>query len=276
MVEYEVMLQSLLTIVGQYIPKVIGALLALWIGFRVIKSLGKYIDKIMEKKEIDVSLRKFLSILFSITLKVMLIVSVISMLGVETTSFVAILGASGLAVGLALQGSLANFAGGVLLLINKPFVVGDYIQVNGLSGTVDSISIIYTVLKTPDNKTIVIPNGNVSNNSLTNFSTEKQRRLDLTIGIGYDDDIKQAREIIKKVIDADNRVLNEPAPVIAVAELGDSSVNFTVRMWCNSADYFTLMWDMLENIKITFDNEGINIPYPQTDVHLYKHKAKKD
>jgi small conductance mechanosensitive channel len=269
--EIELLLHNGLQMLGMYIPKVIGAIIALIIGFKVVGWLSKYLERAMDKKDFDVSIKRFLSSLFSILLKVLLFVSVISMLGVKTTSFVAILGAAGLAIGLALQGSLSNFAGGVLLLINKPFVVGNYVEINGLSGTVDSISIIYTILKTPDNKTIVIPNGTVSNSSITNFSTEKQRRLDLTIGIGYDDDIKKAKNILDEIVKNDKRVLNEPAPVIAVAELADSSVNFTVRMWCDAGDYFTLMWDMLETIKLTFDEKGINIPFPQTDVHLYKH-----
>lgn len=263
--------EYLLNVLSTYLPKVVGALIALWIGFRIIKILTRYFDKYLDRKDVDESLKRFLKSVISIVLKVVLTVSVISMLGIHTTSFVAILGASGLAVGLALQGSLSNFAGGVLLLITKPFKVGDFIEVNGFSGSVESISIIYTVLKTPDNKTIVMPNANVSNSSLTNYSTEEKRRLDLTIGIGYGDDIQKARNIIKNLIDKDERVINEPEPVIAIAELADSSVNFTVRMWCKSGDYFTLMWDMLENIKVTFDNEGVNIPFPQTDVHLFKH-----
>ncbi len=273
MSEFNVLLQSSMDLLGQYIPKVVGAILALIIGFRVIKLLSGYFEKLMDKRDFEISLKKFFANIFGIILKVLLIVSVISMLGIHTTSFIAILGAAGLAVGLALQGSLANFAGGVLLLINKPFVVGNFVSINGLSGTVDSISIIYTILKTPDNKTIVIPNGTVSNSSITNFSAEKQRRLDLTIGIGYGDDIKKAKQILDELIQNDSRVLKEPAPVIAVAELADSSVNFTVRMWCEATDYFALMWDMLETIKLTFDEKGINIPFPQTDVHLYKHKG---
>lgn len=273
MSDFDVILNSFLRLLGEYIPKVAGALLALWIGFRVIKILGNYIERLMERNNIEISLRKFLAVLFNILLKVLLIISVISMLGIHTTSFVAILGATGLAVGLAMQGSLANFAGGVLLIINKPFIVGDYIELNGLAGSVDSISIVYTILKTPDNKTIIIPNGVVSNASLTNYSTEKKRRLDLTIGIGYGDDIQKARNVIKELLDADERVFQEPAPVIAINELGDSSVDFTVRMWCSSSDYFALKWYMLENIKIAFDEQGVNIPFPQRDVHLFNHDS---
>ena len=192
------------------------------------------------------------------------------MIGIETTSFVAIIGAAGLAVGLALQGSLANFAGGVLILLFKPFKVGDVVETQGYLGKVHEIRIFNTVMKTFDNKTIIIPNGAVSGSSIVNFSTEPQRRVDMTFGIGYGDDIKKAKQILQNLVDADSRILKEPAPQIALSELGDSSVNFVVRVWCEAAEYWNIYFEMQEKVKMTFDQEGISIPFPQRDVHLYQ------
>ena len=191
------------------------------------------------------------------------------MLGIETTSFVAILGAAGLAVGLALQGGLANFAGGVLILIFKPFKVGDFIDAQGHAGVVSEITVFTTVLKTPDNKTIIIPNGALSNGSMVNYSTEEKRRVDMVFGIGYGDDIAKAKQVLKRIVDEDERVLKDPAPQIVVAELADSSVNFNFRVWCTGSDYWSIYFDMNEKVKLEFDKEGVSIPFPQRDVHLY-------
>jgi small conductance mechanosensitive channel len=196
------------------------------------------------------------------------------MVGIATTSFVAILGAAGLAVGLALQGSLANFAGGVLILLFKPFKVGDFINAQGHAGTVNAIRVFFTTLKTPDNKTIIIPNGALSNSSITNFSTEPQRRVDMTFGIGYADDIQKAKGILKRLVDSDSRILREPEPAIVLTELADSSVNFAVRAWCNATDYWGIYFDMHEKVKESFDKEGVSIPFPQRDLHVYEHKVK--
>ena len=255
-----------------YAPKLILAILTLIIGLWVIKLFMKSIGKTMKRKEIDVSLQKFLVSLFGVLLKILLVISVVSMIGVQTTSFIAILGATALAVGLALQGSLANFAGGVLILLFKPFKVGDVIDAQGYLGTVNDIKILNTVLKTPDNKMVVIPNGTLSNNSITNFSTQPTRRVDMTFGIGYSDDLKKAKEILNNVVNSDSRVLKDPKPMVVVSELADSSVNFAVRVWCNNADYWGVFFDTQEKVKLEFDNQGISIPFPQRDVHIYNHK----
>jgi small conductance mechanosensitive channel len=228
------------------------------------------VTKSLERSKVELSLQKFLISLISVLLKVMLFISVASMIGIATTSFVAIIGAAGLAVGLALQGSLANFAGGVLILLFKPFKVGDVIETQGYLGKVHEIRIFNTIMKTFDNKTIIIPNGAVSGGSIVNFSTEPQRRVDMTFGIGYDDDIKKAKGILQNLVEADNRILKDPAPQIALKELGDSSVNFVVRVWCEAAEYWNIYFDMQEKVKFTFDQEGISIPFPQRDVHLYQ------
>jgi small conductance mechanosensitive channel len=254
----------------QYAPKALLAIIVLLIGLRIIKLMTRAMDRAMERTQTDLSLRRFLTSLIGVLLRIMLIISVASMIGIATTSFVAIMGAAGLAVGLALQGSLANFAGGVLVLFFKPFKVGDFIETQGHMGTVHSIQILNTVLKTPDNKTIIIPNGQVAGGSLTNFSTEPQRRVDMVFGIGYNDDIVKAKQVLKTLIDKDERIIKDPEPMVVVSELGDSSVNFTVRVWANSADYWGVYFDMHENVKLTFDKEGISIPFPQRDVHLYQ------
>jgi small conductance mechanosensitive channel len=252
-------------------PNVLLAILTLLIGLWIIKILRKGFNKAMEKADLEVSLMKFLSSLVSILLKVLLLISVVSMLGVQMTSFIALLGAAGLAVGLALQGSLANFAGGVLILLFKPFKVGDFIDAQGYMGTVNAIQVFNTVLKTPDNKTIFIPNGDLSNGSVTNFTTEGKRRVDWVFGIGYDDDLKKAKNILNDLIKQDSRILSDPEPMVVVSELGDSSVNFTARVWVNSSDFWGVYFTMQENVKLTFDAQGISIPFPQRDVHVYNH-----
>ena len=228
----------------EYGPNLVLAIITLIIGLWVIKLLGKGFERVMEKGNLEISLKRFLLSLVRILLKVLLFISVISMLGVEMTSFIALLGAAGLAVGLSLQGSLANFAGGVLLLLFKPFKVGDFIDAQGFLGTVHSIQVFNTVLKTPDNKTIVIPNGNLSNGSITNFTTESTRRIDMTFGIGYSDDIRKAKDILNRLVKEDGRILQDPAPRVAVSELGDSSVNFAVWVWCNSSDYLNIKFNV--------------------------------
>jgi len=262
-----------ITLLMTYLPKVVLALVVLFVGFWIIKRVVGLMAKGMERKEVEVTLRRFLESLVSILLKALLLISVATMVGIQTTSFIAVLGAAGLAIGLALQGSLSNFAGGVLLLFFKPYKVGDVIETQGYIGSVHSIQIFTTVLKTPDNKTIIIPNGPVANGSIVNYSTEATRRVDMVFGIGYGDDIDKARYVIKGLIEADSRVHKDPAPLIVVGALADSSVNFTVRVWVNSADYWGVFFDMHENVKKTFDREGVSIPFPQRDVHLYQANA---
>jgi len=254
-------------------PKLIGAILALVIGLYVANLIAGGVGKVMEKKELDPSLRPFLKSLVGTLLKVLVVVSVLGMVGIQMTSFIAILGAAGLAVGLALSGTLQNFAGGVMILTFKPFKVGDYIEAQGHAGTVNSIQIFNTILKTPDNKTIIIPNGGLSTSSMVNYSTEPTRRVDWVFGIAYGDDIDKAKEVLLGLLTSDDRVLKDPAPFVKLGELADSSVNFTVRAWVNSADYWAVHFYMLENAYRKFGEAGLNIPFPQMDVHLDKEQA---
>ena len=250
--------------------KFAGAIVALIIGLWFIRVITNGLTKLMKARNVDDSLQPFLRSLLNIALKTLLVVSVLSMLGIEMTSFVAILGAAGLAVGMALSGTLQNFAGGVMILIFKPFKVGDVITSQGYTGTVYEIQIFNTILKTPDNKHIIIPNGGLSTSSLVNFSKETTRRVDWTFGIGYGDDIDKAKSVLQQLIDDDQRIKNDPEPFIAVSELADSSVNFTVRVWVNAPDYWGVYFSMNENVYKTFGKEGLNIPYPQMDIHVSK------
>lgn len=250
--------------------KFAGAIVALIIGLWFIRVITNGLAKLMKARNVDDSLQPFLRSLLNIALKTLLVVSVLSMLGIEMTSFVAILGAAGLAVGMALSGTLQNFAGGVMILIFKPFKVGDVITSQGYTGSVYEIQIFNTILKTPDNKHIIIPNGGLSTSSLVNFSKETTRRVDWTFGIGYGDDIDKAKSVLQQLIDDDQRIKNDPEPFIAVSELADSSVNFTVRVWVNAPDYWGVYFSMNENVYKTFGKEGLNIPYPQMDIHVSK------
>jgi small conductance mechanosensitive channel len=251
----------------EYGPKALLALAVLVIGMWAIRMVGKTITRVMKRQDMDPSLIPFLRGLSTSLLKVMLVISVIQMVGVETTSFIAVLGAAGLAVGMALSGTLQNFAGGVMILVFKPFKVGDFIEAQGHSGTVHAIQIFNTILKTPDNKTVILPNAPVSSGAMVNYSTEERRRVDLSFGIGYGDDIDQARKVIEGIYAADQRVLKDPEPFIAVSELADSSVNFVVRLWVDAGDYWGVHFDTIEAVKKRFDAEGISIPFPQMDVH---------
>ncbi len=252
----------------EYGPKLIGAIIVLIIGFWVVKLLTKGFDKLMVKSKMDDSLRPFLKSLVGSLLKVLLAISIMSMLGIEMTSFIAILASAGLAVGMALSGTLQNFAGGVMILIFKPFKVGDFIDAQGHTGTVKEIQIFVTILTTPDNVTIIIPNGGLSNGSMTNYSSRSTRRVDWTVGVAYGESIEKVRKTIRKLIDDDPRILDDPSSFIKVGELADSSVNFTVRGWVKSDDYWDVFFDMNEKIYTTFEQEGISIPFPQMDVHV--------
>ncbi len=267
--QVESYVQKAINLAIEYGPKLLLAIIVLIAGFWIIKLVIKAADRTMDRSGVELSLRKFLSRLFGILLKVMLLISAASMIGIATTSFVAIIGAAGLAVGLALQGGLANFAGGVIILVFKPFKVGDVIEAQGYLGTVHEISIFTTILKTPDNKTVIIPNGPLSNGSMVNFSTEPKRRVDMSFGIGYNEDIEKAKLILKYLVESDSRIDKEPAPQIVVLELGESGVKFAVRSWCNSADYWGIFFDMQEKVKQTFDKEGISFPFPQRKLHIY-------
>lgn len=253
----------------EYGPKVLGALVALIIGLWIIKWILKGVNAGLTRGNVDESLKPFLKSLIGALLKVMLAISIMSMLGIAMTSFIAILGAAGLAVGMALSGTLQNFAGGVMILLFKPFKVGDFIEAQGYSGVVKEIQIFVTILTTPDNKTIIIPNGGLSNGSMINYSTQENRRVDWTFGIGYGDDVEKAKNILRTMLEADERVLKDPEVFIGLSEMADSSVNFVVRAWVNSADYWGLFFDINEKVYNTFNAEGINIPYPQMDVHVH-------
>ncbi len=245
-------------------PKVIGAILIWIIGSWLIKKILKQANRIMTVREYEISLQKFLTDLLSWSLKIILIITILGLLGVETTSFAAIIASAGLAIGLALQGSLANFAGGFLIMIFKPFKIGDLIEAQGEIGVVQEIEIFTTKLSSAENREIIIPNGTLSNGNITNYTTNGKLRANITIGVGYDEDIKKVKEILLKVLTDNPKVLKEPAPAVFVSELADSSVNFTVRPWATTADYWEMYFNTIENIKLTLDKENIEIPYPHT------------
>ena len=251
-----------------YGPKVLLAIFTLIIGLWVIKKIVNKTNATFTAKA-DPSLASFLSSLASVILKLMLFIAVASMVGIQTTSFIAVLGAAGLAVGLALQGSLANFAGGVLILLFKPFKVGDVIEAQGHIGVVKHIQIFCTILTTADNRIVIIPNGPLSNGSLVNINQEPTRRIDFTFGIGYGDDIDKTKAVLEGLVAAETRILKDPAHLIVVEALADSSVNFKVRVWVNTSDYWGVNFAMIEAVKKTFDKEGISIPFPQQDVHMH-------
>ncbi len=249
-------------------PQVILAIVVLVVGLFIIKKLGKVTAKVMEKKNTDPSLRSFLLSMLSIVLKVLLLVSVADMVGIKTTSFIAILGAAGLAVGLALQGTLANFAGGVLILIFKPFKVGDLIEAQGQLGNVKEIQIFITTLTTPENKTAIIPNGILSNGNILNYTTEGKIRVDLHFGIAYDADIKAARKALVEVMEKHPKVLQDPAPFVGLGELGDSAMKLAVRPFAKPEDYWDVYFDIYEQGKAALTQANVQIPFPQIDVHM--------
>ncbi|MBT8195332.1 MAG: mechanosensitive ion channel family protein [Bacteroidia bacterium] len=257
----------------QYAPKVLIALVILWIGLRIIKWVVGLLDRQFERKNTDPTLRPFLKSIIGAILKVMLFISVISMLGVETTSFIAILGAAGLAVGLALQGTLANFAGGVLLLLFKPYKVGDLIEAQGHIGVVKEIQIFVTIINTPDNKTVFIPNGAMSNGDITNFTIEGKIRVELTPGISYNADIKKAKDICMEVLNNHPKVLKDPAPFVGVKELADSAVVLAVFPHAKPEHYWDVYFEITEQVKLALDANNVPIPFPQMDVHM--HGAEK-
>ena len=254
-------------------PLAINLVLALviyLIGTWVAGLITGFANKVMELRNVDEVLRGFLNSILAVVLKFIVILIAIEQLGIDTTSLLALLGAAGLAVGLALKDSLANFAAGVLLILFKPFKIGDYIEAGGTAGVVEQITVFSTVCRSGDNKEIIVPNGQIYSGTIVNYSAKPTRRIDLVIGIGYDDDIKKARDLLKDILDKDERILEDPEPVIAVNELADSSINFVVRPWVKSGDYWAVKWHLLETIKLTFDENGVSIPYPQQDVHMHQ------
>ncbi len=252
-------------------PEVLLAIFFLIVGWWFINQATRVARRHMIKRSVDPSLISFISSLVSIIFKVLLIISVAGMIGIETTSFVAAIGAAGLAIGLALQGSLSNFAGGVLILFFKPFKVGDDIEGEGGAGVVERIDILHTTLSTANNEKIIIPNGQLSNNEITNFTRSDERRVVFTIGIGYNDSIQTARNVMLKALNQDKRTLEIPEPLVHVTKLGDSSVELQVKAWVKTADYVGYKFDNLEQLKLALDNAGVSIPYPQRDIHHYQH-----
>ena len=254
-----------------FLPSLIGAILLLFIGMWVIRLINKVVRKFFDKKDYDPTLENFIASLINWALKIVLFVLVVTQLGVESASLVAIIGAAGLAVGLALQGSLANFAGGILILLMKPFKVGDFISAQGIDGTVKDINIFNTELTTFGNQLAIIPNGKLSNDNIVNYTSEGIRRENLTFGIGYDDNIKEAKDILLNLVNEQEAVLQleDKAPMIVVAELGDSSVNLSLRYWAKNEDFWNLRWLILEEGKSRLEAAGISIPFPQRDVHHF-------
>lgn len=261
---------ALTSLAVTYGLRVVSALVALVIGLYIVNLVVKLVGKVLERSDTAPSLVGFVRSLVSILLKIMVYITAIGMLGVEMTSFIAILGAAGLAVGMALSGTLQNFAGGVMILFFKPFKVGHFIEAQGYSGTVKEIQIFITILTTPDNKTVMIPNGPLATGSLINYSAQATRRVDWTFGIAYGDDLDKAYEVLKKFIAEDERILKEPEPFMALHTLADSSVNIVVRVWVNAADYWGVYFDMNERVYRNFEKEGLSIPFPQMDVHVHK------
>ncbi len=250
--------------------KIITAIAVYIIGKMIVRIIVKILTTILKKSRMDEMLLNFVVSIIRSVLLLFVVIASLDQLGVDTTSFIALLGAAGLAIGLALQSTLQNFASGVMLIVFRPFTKGDFIEAAGISGKVDTISIFNTVMLTGDNKQIIVPNGDIYGGTITNYSANNTRRIDMVFGIGYDDDMKQAKQIMQDVIAADERILKDPDTLIAVSELADSSVNFVVRPWVKTADYWAVKFALTEGIKEAFDKKGISIPYPQIDIHQDK------
>ena len=258
-------------LVKEYFLNIVFAIFIFVIGKMFAKRFTNIVIKGLSKSgKIDETLEKFLSSVIYSLLIVVIVLAALNQIGVETTSFIAILGAVGLAVGLAFQSTLSNISAGVMIIIFRPFKVGDFVDAGGAMGSVEEINIFQTLLKTPDNKAIIIGNASIISGNITNFSKKDTRRVDLTFGIGYDDDLKLAKETLVKILEKDERILKDPEPFVAVSELADSSVNFVTRSWVKSEDYWGVYFDTIEKVKLTFDKKGISIPYPQMDIHQDK------
>lgn len=270
MEKFNVTPEELFDAVVKYGSKFLIALLVLIIGLIIIKAMTKGLKKMMTRSNLDPTLIPFLKSIFNVILKALLIISVMGMVGIQMTSFIAILGAAGLAIGLALQGTLQNFAGGVMILIFKPFKVGDFIEAQSYAGSVKEIQIFNTILTTPDNSLVIIPNSPLATNAMKNYSSMDTRRIDFSFGIGYNDDIDKAKALLAKLAESDELVMQDPQPMVVVEALADSSVNLKLRVWVKSSDYWDLQFGMTETVKKEFDKAGISIPYPQQDVHLIK------
>ncbi len=250
------------------------ALVIFIVGRIVVGILTRLIAKVLSKSGMDEMLVRFISSIAKALLLLVVFIAALDQLGVDTTSLVALIGAAGLAIGLALQNSLQNFASGVMLIVFRPFKSGDFVEMAGVSGVVEDINIFSSTLRSGDNKEIIVPNGDIYSGTIVNYSARKTRRIDMVFGIGYDDDLKKAKAILIEMLEADERVMKEPAPLVVVGELADASVNFNVRPWVKASDYWGVFFDMQENVKLRFDAEGISIPYPQMDVHVHQNNAE--
>jgi small conductance mechanosensitive channel len=266
------MSEKMMEWLAMYGMRIVGALLILLIGIWAAKMVRKVIEKMMERSKVEPMLVSFVCSLAYCAMVVFVVIAALEKLDVKTTSFIAILGAAGLAVGLALQGSLANFASGVLIIIFKPFKIGDFIEAAGVKGVVREMHIFTTTVSSPDNKKVIIPNAKLTDDNITNYSANDKRRVDLTAGISYGDDIDKARASIRAVLAENPKILKDPAPQVSVIEMGDSSVNFVVRPWTKTETYWDVYFEVTEGIKKRFDADGISIPFPQRDVHIYEHK----
>ncbi len=269
----QALLPKALELITQFGFKLIIAIVILVVGRFIARMIQKLMRRMMVRAEVDETIISFTGNLTYFALLAIVIIAAMSQVGIQTTSFIAVLGAAGLAIGLALQGSLSNFASGVMIIIFRPFKLGDYVEAGGTSGTVENIHIFNTTLNTPDNKVIIIPNSNVTSGNITNYSAKDTRRVDMIAGCGYNDNLDQVKKVLAEILENDERILKDPAYTIAVMELADSSVNFAVRPWVKSQDYWNVKFDVTETIKKRFDQEGINIPFPQQDVHIYKHEG---
>lgn len=252
--------------------KIIVAILLLLVGKWLAGKCADILAKVLQKREVDITLVKFLRNIVYYLLLVAVLIAAAGEVGINTASFLTIIGAASLAIGLALKDSLSNFSAGVMLILFRPFGIGDYVIAGGEAGTVEEITIFHTILQTPDNQKKIIPNGSISNSVITNITANPTRRVDLTIGIGYGDDLRRAKDVLERIVKADERILAEPAPAIMVSSLGDSAVNIVCRPWVKKGDWWAVHCDLLEKIKLEFDAEGISIPYPQRDVHLYSNE----
>ncbi len=269
----DLQLETIYAVVSVYAIKITIAIAIFVVGKFIAKRVVKVAQTVMRKSHVDETLVGFAgNILFGLALG-FVVIAALSQLGINTTSLAAVVAAAGLAIGLALQGSLSNLAAGVMIILFRPFRVGDFVEVAGVGGTVEGISIFTTQLRSPDNKSIVIPNGTIIGDNIINFSAKPTRRVDMMFGVGYGDDLKKVKEIMYKIVNADERVLSEPAPTIAVMELGDNSVNLVCRPWVASAEYWNVYFDIMENMKIAFDEAGISIPFPQRDLHIVSNDA---
>jgi len=263
-------MQTLYEFATSYGIKIIGAIAIIVIGRIIVGILTKIVRRFMTKADVDETLTKFVVSLARIGLMVFVFIAALGTLGIETASFAALIAAAGLAIGFALQGSLSNFAAGVMLIIFRPFRAGDYVEAGGAAGTIESVNIFSTIMKSPDNKKLIIPNSKITGDSIINYSAKETRRVDMVFGIGYDDDIRKAKATLVQILASDDRILKDPAPTVAVLELADSSVNFVVRPWVKTGDSWGVLFDITEKVKLTFDEQGISIPFPQQDVHMYQ------